>query len=400
MARRMGRPSARRDPNRGIKFEVKETDQATLISGPFTGTMQAGPARPVRAHGLSDEHQDRGLVYVEKQLWDDAIAEFKKSIELTPDFAEGFNNLGLCHIYAKRYNEAIEALTQAVRHFPGWHIATANLGLSYQKAGKLDKAIHYYRQSVSKFSKQAPVWASLGECLETSGEVDQAEEAYRQALSLAANYGLPLYRLGMILARKTLLDEAEQLLEKALAQDPSLADAAGVLGAIQARRGNLARAKELWSQAKEARPEKVPAAATRGLASIEAYETGVHRNYEEIQTALEDLPTIAECMFNAGLAYMQANNLSMARSSFQNAADEDTEWAEPLLWLGMIEALQENPSRSREHWQKAKQLDPQNAWLTEQLGLTALALGLRQESERLFEEARKLGREVEPVNVG
>ncbi|MCZ7647094.1 MAG: tetratricopeptide repeat protein [Planctomycetota bacterium] len=399
MARRMRARGKERDPNRGIKFEQKATELEDLLQGPFSGMMQAGPARPVRAHGLSDEHQDRGLVYVEKQLWDDAIAEFKKSVDLTPDFAEGWNNLGLCYIYTKRYKEGVEALTQASRHFPGWHIATANLALAYQRSKVLDKAAHYYRQSVNKNPKQPQIWCSLGECLETQGQVDESEEAYRQALNLAPNYGIPLYRLGMILARKTQLDEAGKLLEKALQLDGSLADAAGVLGAIAARKGNISGARGYFEKAQAARPDKVPMTAQRGLAAIETYEAGVNRNYEELKTSFDDLPTIAECMFNAGLAYMQQENLSMARSSFQSASNEDAEWGEPLVWLGMIAALEDSPNEAREYWQKALNLDPENAWLSEQIGLTCFAMGLRQEADKLFEAARKQGRQVPQVEV-
>ena len=68
---------------RGIKQRVKVPDRQEEIRGPFAGTMQAGPARPKRAHGLSDEHQDRGLLYYEKRIWDDAIREFEKSVEAT-----------------------------------------------------------------------------------------------------------------------------------------------------------------------------------------------------------------------------------------------------------------------------------------------------------------------------
>ena len=146
---------------RGISVPVrKDPSGPKKVSGPFLGTLQAGPARPKRAHGLSDEHQDRGLLYCEKALWDDAIKEFQKSVELTPEFSEGWNNLGVCHLYTNKPDQAIEAFNEAIRHFPGWHIALSNLGLALQRCKKLDSAINYYKQSVTKHKNQPQVWVA------------------------------------------------------------------------------------------------------------------------------------------------------------------------------------------------------------------------------------------------
>ena len=99
-------------------------------------------------------------------------------------------------------------------------------------------------------------------------------------------------------------------------------------------------------------------------------------------------------MYNAGLVFARANNLSMARSSFQTAVDEDPQWAEPRIWLGMISALENDPLESRRHLEEARQIDPQNAIVSESIGLACLVLGLNSEAEKNFQQARSLGREV------
>ena len=382
----------RRIPTRGIKQRIKLPDRREQVSGPFLGTMQAGPARPKRAHGLSDEHQDRGLLYVEKAIWDDAIKEFEKSVELSPDFSEGWNNLGLCQLYAENIDAGIKALNEAIRHFPGWHIALANLGLAFQKSKKNDQAANYYRQSVTKTPKQPQVWAAMGEVLEVEGKADEAATAYRSALTHAPKYDNALYRLGMLLARRTELDEAEKHLRGALEQNPQAADVAGVLGAIAARRGQLEAAREYFSIAQSASPDRVPATASRGMAALDFFEQGIQRNLSELMSGFGELPSVAECMYNAGLAYMKVANHSMARTAFQGASDEDAQWVDPLVFLGLVEALEKNPLEARKHWDAVRKLDPNNAVVVESLGLTSLAMGLNKEADKNFEEARKLGR--------
>jgi len=381
--------------NRGIAQRADLPEASGKIRGPFRGTMQAGPARPKRAHGLSDEHLDRGLLYVEKAIWDDAIKEFQKAVDLTPDFSEGYNNLGVCLLYTERIDEAVKALNEAVRNYPGWSLALANLGLAYSKAKKTEQAINYYRQAVTRESKQPQVWEALGEILEAGGKTDEAADAYREAVKHYPRYDLALHRLGMLLARKAEFDEAEKHLKLALELNPKLSDAAGVLGAISARRGALSAAQNYFEIAKSVNPEKVPPTAARGLKAIEQYEKGVKHCTEELLSGFgDDLPSIAECMFNAGLSYFKNKNLGMAHDAFRNAQKEDPNWSEPIMYLGMIEALDKDPNQAKQHWEAARKLDPKNGLLCETLGLAALAMGLNKEADRFFDEARKLGRAV------
>jgi tetratricopeptide (TPR) repeat protein len=386
----------RNSPNRGITQKAINLPDAAAkaVKGPFRGTMQAGPARPTRAHGLSDEHQDRGLIYVEKTIWDDAIKEFQKSIDLSPDFSEGWNNLGLCFLYVDRVEEGVKAIKEALKHYPGWHLALANLGYAYQKAGKTDQALEYYNQAVAKFPKNPQIWAALGEAHEAAGKSDQAIEAYKNALQHAPKYDLANHRIGLLLARRSDFDEAEKHLKIALELNPKAADAAGVLGAISARRGNLDSAREYFEIAKSIKPDKVPPTAQRGLAAIETYQKGIASTQEELLSQFQDLPSIAECMYNAGLSYMKAGNTDQAKSAFENAAHEDEKWAEPLMYLGLIAAMQKRPLEAKKQWDAARKLDPKNGLLAEGIGLACLALGLTKEADKNFEEARKLGRTV------
>src|SRR4029079_5375734 len=92
-------------------------------NGIFTGTAQAGPARPKRAHALAEELLARGCVYIQKSVWDEAAREFRKARKMEPDYAEAYNNLGLCLLYANKHEEAIDEFNRALECFPGWPVA-------------------------------------------------------------------------------------------------------------------------------------------------------------------------------------------------------------------------------------------------------------------------------------
>lgn len=394
----MPRPirGARRSPNRGLRERAALPDKKVSVrtQGPFMGTMQAGPARSVRAHGLSDEHQDRGLLYVEKQMWHDAIKEFEKAVQFSPDFSEGWNNLGLCYIYLNRIDDAIDALDEAVKNFPGWNVALSNLGLAFQKQKNWEEASNYYKQSLAKVKNHAQLWEAQGECLEALGRHDEALEAYRTAVSQYGDFDLALQRLGMLLARRNEIEEAEQVLRKALQVNPEFVEAASILGAIAARRGDIVEAKELFEQAQAVKGDQVSPSVTRGLANIAAFENGIKGEMKELLAEFDELPSIAECMFNAGLSYISRGDYNMGRTSFQAAADEDDQWAEPRIWLGILEGMDNRPREAREHFEAARKLDPKNGILPEAIGMVCLSMGLNKEANKYFAEARNLGREI------
>lgn len=385
----------RRTANRGIRERVVAKPLKSA-NGPFLGTLQAGPARPVRAHGLADEHLDRGLLYAEKAIWEDAAKEFQKALEFSPDFSESLNNLGVCCIYLDRLDEADDALRESLRNFPGWALALSNMGLVMQKQKDYERAAQFYRESLAKLRSQPQVWAALGECYEASDRLNEAKEAYQNALSVNGKYDFALLRLGLMLVRMNEIDEADQRLAAVLELDPTLAEALAVRGAIAARRGQLDRARELYTLAKKAQPAKVPPVATRGLEVLDFYRQRVLSQYDEIQKQYqeEDPPTAAECYFNAALAMVKKDDLGRAYSTFQTAHDEDPEWSEPLVWMGVLDAVQSRPIEARQHFESAQKADTKNGLIVEASGVVSLALGYTKEAATLFEEARELGRQI------
>jgi tetratricopeptide (TPR) repeat protein len=252
---------------------------------------------------------------------------------------------------------------------------------------------------VSKLRAQPQVWAALGECYEATNRLNEAKEAYQTALSISGKYDFALLRLGLLLARQNELDEADERLAAVLELDPSLAEALAVRGAIAARRGQLDRARELYTLAQKAKPNKVPPSATRGIEVLDFYRKQVLAEYDELQKQYieEDQPTVAECFFNAALALVKRNDLGRAYSAFLTAHDEDSGWSEPMMWMGILDAVQNRPSDARGHLEEALKADDQNGFIPEAIGVICLALGHTKEADKQFEAARKLGRDVPEV---
>ncbi|MDD4940065.1 MAG: tetratricopeptide repeat protein [Candidatus Omnitrophica bacterium] len=85
-------------------------------------------------------HNNMGDVYGREGNLDAAIREFKKAIELRPNYADAYHNLA--HIYHDKGNieEAVKFYREAIFFNPDLFESRLNLGLIYMSRGMLDSA--------------------------------------------------------------------------------------------------------------------------------------------------------------------------------------------------------------------------------------------------------------------
>ncbi|MGD0092885.1 MAG: tetratricopeptide repeat protein [Planctomycetota bacterium] len=379
-----------------VRRPPKMPERGIQKDGLFAGTAQSGPARRQRAQVLAEELLDRGCLYIQKQVWEEAAAEFRKAIQMEPEYPEAFSNLGLCLIYLKKYNESIEALREAVRLFPGWYIAEANLGLACALSGRNEDAAKHYERSLTG-KDQPAVWLALGDACAALGKLDRAVEAFNKALAGNPRYSLAYQHLGMLYARLGNLDGSATALTKAVEIDPNQTEALALLGAIAARNGQFAKARGFFEKA--ASSEKVPLAAQRGARRLAVFREGLEKAFGEWKAGMPEPPPLAMCYYNLGLAQLKAGDQAAAKESFRQASVLDPKWVEPLLWFGFFAALDGEAIDARRQWEAVRKLKPDNGLVRELLGYLAVAMNLQQEGEAHFAEAAKLGRTVPRAHI-
>ena len=71
-----------------------------------------------------------GAVLANQKNFDDAITNYKKSIEINPNYAEGHNNLGGVLYKLGKFNDAIDSYRRAIKIKPDFAEAYNNLGLA------------------------------------------------------------------------------------------------------------------------------------------------------------------------------------------------------------------------------------------------------------------------------
>jgi tetratricopeptide (TPR) repeat protein len=108
-----------------IKRNLDWKDELTF----YQKTIRSSPYSPRM-------HNNLGNVYISKRLYDEAVEEFKKAIEVIPYFpvkmgpnflAKVHNNLGSAYYYKGLYNRAVEEYKKALEIDPNLEIVKSNL---------------------------------------------------------------------------------------------------------------------------------------------------------------------------------------------------------------------------------------------------------------------------------
>jgi TolB-like protein/Tfp pilus assembly protein PilF len=164
---------------------------------------------------LAEAHTALGE-YLNYFEWDRAGAEkeFRRAIELNPNYATAHNWLGIDLLApTKRFDEAIAELKRAEELDPLSPMIGANLGVAILFTRQYDEAIAQYKRVLSLDPNFAFARFNLGGAFHSKGMYTEAITEYRKSLELSDN---PFTKgfLALSLAKSGQRDEAIELLNQ------------------------------------------------------------------------------------------------------------------------------------------------------------------------------------------
>jgi tetratricopeptide (TPR) repeat protein len=165
---------------------------------------------------------------------DEAIAEYRKVLQLRPD--EPIASNGLAVLLGKRgkADESIRLLDQVLKRHPNDAPTHNNLGMLLAGAGRADDAIAQFHTAVAIQPDFADAQHNLGILLSTKGRFEEAVGHYEQAICLQPNFVKARKNLAIALFRLGRLDDAIAQLQEAVRLQPDYAEARGRLDALLA----------------------------------------------------------------------------------------------------------------------------------------------------------------------
>jgi serine/threonine-protein kinase len=161
-----------------------------------------------------------GVLHGKGQL-DGAIASWRRAIELDPKHARAHSNLGVALLAKRQVDEATASFRKAIELDPKLAVAHLNLGNALSDKGQKDEAIVSWRKAIELDPKDAKPHHNLGNALHGKGQVDEAIACWRKAIELDPNIALAHSNLGVALLNKGQLDEATACYRKASELNPN-----------------------------------------------------------------------------------------------------------------------------------------------------------------------------------
>lgn len=142
-----------------------------------------------------------------------AALEFKKAIDLKPDFYQCYNNLGNALSAIGKLESSIEAYHGAIKHSPQYALAHFNLGVLFKQNADLKEAAGHFYNAV----RIDPTWAdaqmALGVTLGELGDPGRAADCFKRAMNLSPISEQVIINLG---AAQAALGEHKAALETLL----------------------------------------------------------------------------------------------------------------------------------------------------------------------------------------
>ncbi len=170
-------------------------------------------------------HNNLGLALMADGQPDEAIAHYRRAIEIEPGFAGTHNNLGIALMKEGETGEAVAEYQRALSIDPAEAETCNNLGMALRKEGRLDEAIAQYGKALEIKPDDLATNFNLGNALLQAGRAPEAAARYRRALEISPGYAEAHNNLGNALRSMGRLDEAVAEYRRALAVDPSNARA-------------------------------------------------------------------------------------------------------------------------------------------------------------------------------
>jgi tetratricopeptide (TPR) repeat protein len=276
-----------------VKFHAKQYDECDRI---LQGLLSTGTKNDEVLRLL-------GWCYHRRKLDEEAIATFRRAIQLMPAKERNYLDLGALLLEQRKFTASLELANRTVNAFPHSGNALALLGSIEFAMERFTDAVITYSRAIERDRNDTEVLRRLAKAQAAAGMSDQAEATLRDAIQRFPGKASFEVDLAEILLKKNDWSSssqipAEQLLRAAAKHDPMMAEAQSQLGELALRQGRTALAVSHLENAVKLSPESARAhfALARGYRQAGRMEEAERETslYEKLkQEGANEVPTPA-----------------------------------------------------------------------------------------------------------
>lgn len=314
-----------------VEFEVGKALYGLVTAGFAHRVGRSRPADTPRVSEVRlDEHRNLGIAFYRTGMYDEAMREFRRVLELRPEDVSARFFVGLGLMRQGRWEEAVQIHEGAAQHPAALPPVFHNLAYALERLGRYEEA-----------------WTALDEAIRRGGGEDPRIQTSRGVLAL---------RRGDVVAADALLSAARELWGRrtppaAWFHYSALAAALG---------GDLPRTIQVLDDGVHAHPHS--AALHNNLSAALERSGDAAGALAAAERGLLADASLAQLHKNVGDVHYRAGRYDDAFEAFQRAVRADPALG-PDVWLklGNLRFRREDPAEAERCWERALELDPGNA---------------------------------------
>jgi arylsulfatase A-like enzyme/Flp pilus assembly protein TadD len=212
----------------------------------------------------------------------EAIALLESVIAEDDAIIDAYLSLGNKYTQLERHEDAIAAFRRCLELNPDYALAVTNLALSYRRAGRLDEAEVGFRRVQELDPENRQAFFNLGEIYLFQKRFDAALAQFRRGLELEKESPVFLRQAGIAYYYLHQPRTAETRLRESLEANPDVERVHFTLGLLYEQQGRIEEAAAEYRKEREKHPGDVR--ATQNLANLH----GKSGRFEEQISLLED----------------------------------------------------------------------------------------------------------------
>jgi tetratricopeptide (TPR) repeat protein len=311
-----------------------------LIAAALLATASRAQEMPEVARSLMED-ADRAR---EANHIDDAIAKYKRVIEVAPSLASAYVNLGALYFQQGKVAEAYDVFARGIAGAPADRTLLMNAAAAAQQLGKSAEALKYADAALEKNPRDAALHALRSTILRTLNRNDEALEAITQATQLAPDDAKYQFSRGNLLVALSRRDDAIAAFRKALDLDRNFLRAYYNLGAVLFEGGRYNEALDAYRMAlapidqafaKHQPVEAIHARAYANLGAIYLKQSNWNEAIDAYQKSA-GLENTTAAHYNLGFLFFTTGRPDRAQDEYKKALVSDASLPLAYLHLGTI----------------------------------------------------------------
>jgi tetratricopeptide (TPR) repeat protein len=165
---------------------------------------------------LAQPYNNLGVVYSERELYDEALEAFKEAIRLNGKDPNAYNNLGRLYYLKGEYQKAISGFKKAMEIDPFYSRGYVNLAIAYKEAGLLQEAEVMCKRTLEITPKDVKALMNLVDIYKMQGRKGEMFQKLNEIIHYYPEAFIAYNRLGREYFEEGAYDKALNALRSSL----------------------------------------------------------------------------------------------------------------------------------------------------------------------------------------